>query len=338
MSSIAEVEELATRLLAAAGMDAGAAADTAYALVLAECWGVRSHGLLRLPHYLTRLRAGGYNPAARLRVASDTGPVVTYDGEGGLGHWQLWRAAEAASERCAHHGVAVAAVGNSGHCGALGIYTLPAVSAGQAALVFSNGPAVMPPWGGSRPVVSTSPLAAGFPHQPRPMIIDLASSAVARGKIAQYASAGEQLPPGWALDADGQPTTDPRTGLEGMLAPLGGAKGFALAFLVEALTGALVGPARSTEVTDMFDPADAEQPQRIAHLLVTLDPARLGTGDDSGAAQRLAALAEDVVAAGGRVPGSGRPLPDEVDRDAALELGPELASQLADWSRDLGIS
>ena len=122
-------------------------------------------------------------------------------------------------------------------------------------LVFSCGPAVLPPWGGTERLLSTSPIAAGFPTGPRPVIIDLALSTVARGKIAAYAQRGEPLPDGWALDADGNPTNDAQEALVGMLSPLGGAKGFALAYLVEALTGALIGPlSRATSPTSSTGP------------------------------------------------------------------------------------
>ncbi len=171
----------ATALLAAAGMPDGHARTSAEAIVMADVWGRGSHGLLRLPCYLDRLIAGGYNPHAQMAEVTDTGPLVTYDGQAGLGHWQVEAAAETGIARASEHGVGVVAVGNSGHCGVLGIYTLPALAAGMVALVFSNGPAVMPPWGGHEPLLSTSPLAAGIPSRPKPAIVDLATSAVARG-------------------------------------------------------------------------------------------------------------------------------------------------------------
>jgi (2R)-3-sulfolactate dehydrogenase (NADP+) len=328
-------------LLAATGVPEAAAEQTAQALVLADVWGVGSHGLLRLPFYLRRLTEGGCNPAALLRPVTDTGPLVSYDGEDGLGHWQVWRAAEAAAARCAASGVAVAAVGRSSHCGALGVYTLPLLAAGYLALVFSNGPAVMPPWGGSAPVLSTSPIAAGVPCRPRPAIVDLATSAVARGKIADRAQRGEPLPEGWAFTAAGEPTTDAAAALRGMLAPLGGAKGYALAFLVEALTGGLVGPALSADVADMLAPEDAARPQRISHLVVALDPARLavaaGEPGSAGERARLDALAASVAAAGGRLPGSRRALPDELDEQAALAVGERVLAELATWAGRLNV-
>ncbi|AXK37023.1 Ldh family oxidoreductase [Streptomyces armeniacus] len=341
--TVGGARELAAALLTAAGVPSTEAARTAHAIVLADCWGIGSHGLLRLPYYLRRLLAGGCRADARLVTVTDTGPLVSYDGQHGLGHWQLWRAAELAAERCTQYGVAAVTVGRTSHCGALGIYTLPPVEAGQAALVLSNGPAVMPPWEGHRPVVSTSPLAAGFPgarsqdgQAPgRPAVVDLATSAVARGRIAQRAATGEPLPPGWAFDAAGRPTADASEALHGMLAPLGGAKGFALAFLVEAFTGGVVGPSLSTGVTDMFAAEDAASPQDIAHLVVAFDVERAAV--DGAARERLAALSESVRQAGGRVPGEGRTPPEEIDPAGPLTVPDALADELATWARRLGV-
>jgi (2R)-3-sulfolactate dehydrogenase (NADP+) len=335
--TVGQARELTARLLEAAGLPAEHAAVTAEAVVLADIWGVGSHGLIRLPFYLERTLAGGYPADAQLLTVTDTGPAVTLDGGGGLGHWQLSRAAGLAVERCDAFGIAAVGVGNSGHCGALGVYTLAALRAGHLALVFSNGPAVMPPWDGVQPLLSTSPLAAGIPSRPKPAIVDLASSTVARGRIAAYASRGEVLPDGWAFDRQGRPTSDPDEALAGMLAPLGGAKGFALALLVEALSGALVGPALSPDVTDMFRPEDAGTPQRIGHLVVTLAPGRFDVEGGHRAQARFDELARRVQEAGGRLPGSRRTLPEEIDPGAPLPLSRQLEDELAGWARRLGV-
>ena len=332
--TVRAARQRAAGLLASAGVDDAAAAETAQALVLADAWGVHSHGLMRLPYYLRRLEAGGCNPKAELEVVSDTGPVLTYDGQDGLGHWQAWRAAAVVRDRCGEAGVAIAAVGRSSHCGALGVYTLPIIQAGYVAMVFSNGPAVMPPAGGDRAVLSTSPIAAGIPTRPRPAIVDLATSAVARGRVAARARSGEPLEPGWALDSDGRPTVDPAEGLAGMLAPLGGAKGYALAFLVESLTGGMVGPALSTEVVDMFADEVADRPQALSHLVLALDPAVFDvTAGATPVGARLDRLAASVVATGGRVPGSRRLLPDEIDPDAPLDLDASTLAELGGETR-----
>lgn len=326
--TVSEARALATELLHSTGLEHDACVRTADAIVLADAWGVGSHGLMRLPYYLERLRAGGYPVDADLEISVDTGPIVALDGGGGLGHWQLHRAAELGSTRCAEYGIAAVSVANSGHCGALGVYVLPALARAQIALVFSTGPAVMAPWGAATPLLSTSPLAAGIPCRPRPAIIDLASSAVARGRIAAHARRGEPLPEGWALDADGHPTTDASAALMGMLAPLGGAKGYAIALLVESLTGAMVGPRLAGDVTDMFAADDADRPQAIGHLIVTLDPGRLSADGADAAQARLDELAARIAAAGGRLPGAARRMPDELDPDEPLAIDSDLEATL----------
>lgn len=335
-TTFAAATELARSLLEHAGMPAEPAWRTSWALCLADAWGRGSHGLMRLPFYLSRLSSGGANPAATLDVVNDLGATVALDGGNGLGHWQVWEAAGAAARRARQHGIAAVSVSNSGHCGALGIYALPIVEAGLAGMVFSHGPAVIPPWGGNRPVTSTSPLAFGFPLEGRPLVVDLACSAVARGRIAEAAAAGEPLPDGWALDAEGRPTNDASAALAGMLAPLGGAKGFALALAVEGLTAGLVGPSLSTQVADPLDPSAAGRPQRIAHLVIALAPEALD--GDGGSRRRLALLAESVRAAGGRLPGEAHPLPEEIPDDFELSIPDKLAASLGQQASACGLS
>ena len=326
-TTVGGATELMSQLLRAAGMPERPACRTAWAVVTAEAWGKRSHGLLRVPYYLARFAAGGSDARASLRTVRDTGPLVALDGGNGLGHWQVWDAAALAAERAGRFGVAAVSVGNSGHCGALGCYVLPMVDHGLAGVVFSNGPAVMPPWGGHEAVFSTSPIAAGIPARPRPAIVDLATSAVARGSVAEAAAAGRDLPDGWAFDADGAPTTDPAAALAGMLAPMAGAKGAALAFLVEALTGGVVGPSLATEVADPLAGSTIADPQRIAHLVIALDPRSLDV--DGHGEERLTRLADRIAAAGGRLPGAGHPLPSELDGDHHLDVADKLAQRLA---------
>lgn len=315
MSSVPIVglERLTAALLEAVGLDGDRAALSAHAMVLADRWGISSHGVMRLPWYLDRLKAGGINPDAELRTHARDRATVAFDGEAGLGHWQVWQAAEIASSLATAFGIGAVAVGNSNHCGSLGVYTLPMLEQGRIGLIFSHGPAVMPPWNGRIPVLSTSPLAAGIPCRPHPAIVDLSTSAVARGRVAEHAKRGDRLPAGWALDEAGQPTTDPTAALEGMLAPLGGHKGFALAFLVEALTAAMVGPRLSVGVTDLFDAALLGDPQGISHLALALDPSKFDT--DGTAPRRLSQLAEAIERAGGRLPGANRKLTPFTDQE-----------------------
>ena len=332
------VAEACARLVEAAGVPPARARRTADVLVLAELWGVASHGLLRLPHYLRRLGAGGSDPRAELVTVHDTGPLVVLDGGAGLGHWQVWEAAELVAARAKEHGIGLVAVGNSGHCGALGTYALPGMDERVLTLIFSNGPAVMPAWGGATPLLSTSPLAAGIPGLDQTAIVDLATTSVARGKVAAHAASGTELPEGWALDSSGNPTTDPQAALHGMLAPLGGAKGYALALVVECLTGGLTGPHLSSDVADMFATEDDHRPQGIAHLLVSLDLTRLDGAADAGApAQRIQRLFDAVTDDGGRVPGAHRAALREVGEGQVVRIPASVRADLDAAAAGLGV-
>lgn len=316
--------ERATELLIAAGMEPLNAATSARAIVASDRWGIGSHGLMRLPFYLDRLKAGGINPKAELKKVTDMPGLVIFDGDDGLGHWQIQYAAELAAERAKINGIAAVGVGRSSHCGALGIYVWPMIDEGLVGIAFSTGPAVMPPTGGNKPLLSTSPLAAGIPTNP-PTVVDLATSAVARGKIQAKAQAGAELEPGWAFTKDGAPTTDAKEALAGMLAPLGGAKGYALAVLVESLTGVLIGPTLSKNIPDMFNHDFDSAPQEIAHFVIAIDAARLSVDGENN---RLGEFAGEVKSAGGRLPGSNRVNPRKLNLSDEITITDSVAAQL----------
>jgi (2R)-3-sulfolactate dehydrogenase (NADP+) len=287
---------------------------------------------MRLPFYLKRITMGGVNPEAGLKTISERGAIVSLDGEDGLGHWQLWRAAEAGVQKAKEFGISLVSIKNSSHCGALGVYLYPALDAGQISLIFTNGPAVMPAVGGNAPLLSTSPIAAGIPAKP-PMIIDLSTSAVARGKIAAAAKSGGSIPDGWAVDKDGNSITDAKEALMGMLAPLGGAKGFALGLMVESLSAGLSGGPLSTEVPDMFNPDDDTKPQGISHTVITIDPSDLG---DSASYSDFNKLTKQISETGGRVPGAKRVHPHEIDQNE-FSIAEAVLVDINSWSTKLGL-
>ena len=315
--------ERATQLLVEAGMAQAKAEISARCIVASDRWGIGSHGLMRLPFYLERLRAGGINPIADLKIVTDLPSLVVFDGADGLGHWQLQHAAEVASERALANGIAAVGVGRSSHCGALGIYVWPMINRGLVGIAFSTGPAVMPPWGGNKPLLSTSPVAAGIPTTP-PTVVDLATSAVARGKIAAKAQSGEALEPGWAFRSDGSPTTDAQEALAGMLAPLGGSKGYALAVLVESLTGVFIGPSLAKNIPDMFASNQAALPQEISHFIIAIDAKKLSV-DGRDRTSEFAAAVRD---AGGRLPGSLRVNPENLNPNDEITITDQVAQQV----------
>lgn len=323
----------ATAMLVAAGVPEKNAALTARAIVTSDVWGNPSHGLMRLPFYLQRITMGGVNAGANLKVLSQRGAITSIEGEDGLGHWQVWEAAELGVAKAKEFGISLVSVKNSSHCGALGVYLYPALDAGQIAMIFTNGPAVMPAVGGNAPLLSTSPIASGIPSNP-PMIIDLSTSAVARGKIANAAKAGGSIPEGWAVNAKGESITDAKEALMGMLAPLGGAKGFALGLMVESLSAGLSGGALSREVPDMFNPDDDTKPQGISHTVITIDPNDLG---DSASYDDFNKLASSITETGGRVPGSKRLHPNNLG-SGEINIAEPVLNDLNTWSHKLGLA
>ena len=323
----------AQSLLMAVGVPTNNAAVTARCIVASDRWGIGSHGLMRLPFYLARLQKGGINPAAELKIVTDLPSLVVFDGDDGLGHWQLEHAAEVASKRALINGVAAVGVGRSNHCGALGIYVWPMINRGLVGIAFSTGPAVMPPWGGNKALLSTSPIAAGIPTNP-PTVIDLATSAVARGKIQAKSQAGIELEPGWAFTKDGVPTTDAKEALAGMLAPLGGAKGYAVAVLVESLTGVLIGPTLAKNIPDMFAADQDARPQQISHFVIAIDAAKLSVDGDNS---RKKEFEDEVKAAGGRLPGSHRVNPEKLIGSDEITITDHVADELKNWSMKLGL-
>jgi (2R)-3-sulfolactate dehydrogenase (NADP+) len=316
--------ERAQKLLEAAGVPSKEAATTARCIVASDRWGIGSHGLMRLPFYLSRLEAGGINPKAELKTVTDLPSLIVFDGDDGLGHWQLQSAAELATKRALVNGIAAVGVGRSNHCGALGIYVWPMINEGLVGIAFSTGPAVMPPWGGNKSLLSTSPIAAGIPTNP-PTVVDLATSAVARGKIQAKAQAGAELEPGWAFTKDGAPTTDAKEALAGMLAPLGGVKGYAVAVLVESLTGMLIGPTLAKNIPDMFAADQNALPQQISHFIIAIDASKLSV---DGSHSRTADFANEVKAAGGRLPGSNRVNPGALNLNDEITITDQVFAQL----------
>ncbi|NKC31009.1 Ldh family oxidoreductase [Falsiroseomonas selenitidurans] len=302
--SLAEARTLATRALEAAGASPAMAALTAQALVEGEAEGQGGHGLSRVPQYAGFLANGRADGTAIPAVVAERGGAALVDARHGLAYPALHLAVAEAARRAKDHGVAFLGITNSHHAGTMGLPVAALARQGLVALAFTNSPAAMPVPGGRRPLLGTNPVAAAFPRRDAaPLVIDLALSEVARGRIMQAAKAGQPIPEGWALDAEGNPTTDAEAALGGAMLAMGGTKGALLALVVELLCCALTGAAFGFEA-DSFFTASGNRP-RLGHALLTIDPGAL-VGQD-GFADRLetllSAMQED---AGVRLPGRRR--------------------------------
>lgn len=272
--SVEALKTLAAEALARAGASAEMARITAAALVAAEAQGMASHGLSRVPQYAAHLRHGRVNGRAEPRVIRTKAAVCLVDADEGLAFPACALAVREAIARARECGAAFVGVTRSHHFGVAADHLEPLAAAGMVGLAFGNSPAAMPAWGGRRAIFGTNPIAAVFPRRGQPpLTVDLSLSEVARGKLMVAAKAGKSIPIGWALDKDGNPTTDPKAGLEGMMVPAGGVKGAMLALVVELLCCALTGAAFGFEADSFF--SDAGNRPRIGQAFMAVDPAAL---------------------------------------------------------------
>ena len=302
--SLAEAEALALEALLASRTSAGNAAPTARALVAAEADGQGGHGLSRVPSYALQSRAGKVNGFATPRVEQIAGAALRVDGGFGFAYPAIDTAIEALAPLAREQGIAVAAMHRSHHFGQAGAHAERLAERGLVALVLGNSPKAMAFWGGRKAMLGTNPLAfaAPLPGGAAPLVIDLALSVAARGKIVAAEKAGKPIPAGWAVDADGNPTTDPKAALAGTLLPIGGAKGGALALMIEIFAAAITGSAFGWEASSFFD--DKGGPPNMGHVLIAIDAGQLSAGAFDA---RMAALLEAMAAEpGARLPGTRR--------------------------------
>lgn len=299
----------------------------AESLIDAELEGQAAHGLIRFPFLFDRLGAGLINPRPSMRLTGERAAAAVLDADNGLGPVAGVRAVQAATERAHALGAGVVAVRRSNHLGSLGFYLRRFTASGVIGLAFSNTPPAMSPPGGRTPYLGTNPIAAGFPTSGEPVIVDMATSQVARGRILSAARMGEPIPEGWAMDAEGQPTTDPEAAIGGSLLPLGGDKGFALAVLVEVLSGVLPVAAVGPEVQGTFLESDRES--NVGHCFVAIDPGAMAPGF----AGRMDSLTSDIRRLGGRAPGDRR----HAERARRAEVGIDLSDELVQELRRRGV-
>jgi ureidoglycolate dehydrogenase (NAD+) len=318
------------------------AAVTADALVTADLRGVHSHGVLRVGVYVDRLRAGSINPRAELAIVRDRGAVLVVDAQAGLGIAMAVGAMDLAIARGRAHGVAAVGVRNGNHCGMLAYMAMRAPAAGAVGIAASNGDAQVAPWGARAKFLGTSPLAVAVParHEP-PIVLDMATSVVAHGRIKAAADRGEPIPPDWAVDSEGRPTTDPGEALLGALLPFGGPKGSGISILIDLLAGLLPGGRSGPEIVPLYEGLD--RPQGVGHLLVALqveafEPLEVFGARVEETVRRIRALPPAAGASRPFLPGELEHLRAEEYRVRGIPLPPDTVAELARAASALGLA
>ena len=305
------------------------AEPTAKALVAADAQGLASHGVARVPQYAAHVRLGRVDGNAVAKVVRAKGGAVLVDAADGFAFPACALAVTEAIARAREHGVAFAAVTNSHHFGAAAYHIEPIAAADMVGLAFGNSPSAMPAWGGKHAIFGTNPIAAVFPRRGAPpLVVDLSLSEVARGKLMIAAREAKPIPAGWALDKDGNPTTDPKAGLEGMMLPAGGVKGAMLALVVELLCCALTGARMGFEADTMF--SEAGNRPRIGQAFLVIDPGALAGHDVFH--ERIETLVATMLSDSEvRLPGARR----QSLADRAAREGVEVPQPLLDQIRQL---
>jgi LDH2 family malate/lactate/ureidoglycolate dehydrogenase len=264
----AKLREFAAAVYAAEGMPAEDAALVADSLVQADLWGHQSHGVLRLDWYRARIRSGMMSAKTDAALAVDAGAVAVIDGRDGVGQVLAERAMREAVARAKLHGIGAVGVRNSNHFGTAMYYTRRAAEAGCVGFLSTNASPSMAPWGGRRKAIGNNPWSIAAPAGNRPpLMLDIANTAVARGKVYLAKQRGESIPAGWALDREGRPTLDPQAAIEGIILPMGAHKGYGISVMMDVLSGVLTGSAFASGV---HGPYQAVQRSGCGHLAIAL--------------------------------------------------------------------
>jgi LDH2 family malate/lactate/ureidoglycolate dehydrogenase len=258
--SAADLRGLVANIFEQVGMDNADAGLLADSLVFADLRGVNSHGVLRVPEYVEKLTSKGVNPKGKPQIVRSFGGCVVVDGGNSMGQIGMHFAMNEAIRRAGEHGIAAAAIGGSNHSGAMAYYAIQALPHNMIGIATTNALPTMAPWGGAEKIVGINPLGVAIPTSKElPIVHDAAFSGSSHGKIRIYQQKGLPIPEGWALDKDGNPTTDAAVAIDGLLRPIGEFKGVSLALIMGILSAMLSGAAYGLELGNMVDGPRAGQ-------------------------------------------------------------------------------
>lgn len=304
MMTLDEIEDLAFRALTAAGTSKDNARPLARATAATEADGIASHGLAYIPTYCEHVRCGKVDGQAEPKVSHAAPSVVMVDAATGFAHPAIDLGFEALTPIAREQGMAALAIQNSYNCGVLGYHTRRLALEGLLAIGFTNAPASIAPVGGRDPVVGTNPFSLAAPDGEGGLavLIDQSASVIAKSEIMKHARESRPIPPEWALDPDGQPTTDPAMALKGSMAPSGGYKGVGVALMVEIMAAAMTGATLGINASPFSGTKGG--PPRTGQFFLAVDPARTS---GNLFAERIASLVQAMRNQPGvRIPGDGR--------------------------------
>jgi LDH2 family malate/lactate/ureidoglycolate dehydrogenase len=336
----AALNALAAAVYRSAGVpedDARLAADV---LVQADLWGHQSHGLLRLGWYYARLRSGAMQPKTLSKLVVDAGAVAVLDGADGVGPVVAQHAADEAVRRARQHGIGAVSVRNSNHFGTCMYFTRRVAAEGCIALLTSNAGPNMAPWGGLKKLIGTNPWSIAAPAgRHGAVVMDMANSGVARGKIYLAKKRRERIPDHWAVDAQGRPTTDPQAAIEGFILPMAGHKGYVMGVMVDVLSGVLSGSQFLAGVHGPYDPVNRSG---AGHLMLAMNVAAFQPLDEFN--QRMEQYVDtlhSVPVATGHTqvffPGEMEDQADRRHRAEGLVLPADTLRDLARVAREAGV-
>jgi LDH2 family malate/lactate/ureidoglycolate dehydrogenase len=339
----AQLRRFMSDAFAAVGIPKEDAARIAELMGRADESGADGHGIFRLPQYIRRIRAGAVNVRPGIRVERESAATALIDGDNGMGHLVMSRATETAIAKAKTAGVAWVGARMSNHAGPASLYASMPIEHGLIGIYMAVGNANhLPPWGGIDMLLSTNPIAIGVPAlEEQAVVLDMATTVAAYGKVKTKAQRGEMMPEGWMIDREGKPLTDPKRVEEGFLLPIGGYKGYGLALMFGLLAGTLNGAAMGREVIDFNN--DDTSVTNTGHCIVVVDPAAFG--DPAQFRRNVDTVVRDLRASR-RLPGVERIwLPGEQSAIKRAERGsggvpvpPALRATLARVAADLNIA
>jgi LDH2 family malate/lactate/ureidoglycolate dehydrogenase len=304
-----ELKALTVAAFERAGFTKADADTTAEILISTDLMGIGTHGVHRLEQYLKRVEVGVVPARPDIRVFDKAASVAVVDGGGGQGQVVGARALELAITKAIKTGIAFVSVGNSNHFGAMAPYGFAATVAGLILVSGTTASPSMTPFGGRDLKLGNNPMGFAAPLKGgAPFLLDMAMSIAARGKMRKLRDAGEPMPLGWALDAEGQPTTDPAAGLAGFIQFIGGHKGYGLSLAIDILSGVLSGGRFLDDVGDMWA---EKEPQGVSHFFIALNPSTIMARDEFDA--RMQSFAEKIKSTAPFKEGGEVLLPGEIE-------------------------